>query len=165
MLVKGTPDDIPHFLLKHNLGLSCWQPCCQRLIWAMEGVIMAIFFMASSSIGRVFSPHCGGKWRPFNLWSPSVMTSFLLPVHIAQLPAEAEMRSSKMGTGSGRAAIFHHHHNGGPKSLPILLPMMTKFIPMTTFWVHWGLILKFFLWKVSIVLGKGLVLSKQQVIP
>ena len=35
---------------------------------------------------------------------------------------EPEMRSSKMATGSGRAAIFHLHLNGDRKNRPILLP-------------------------------------------
>ena len=34
---------------------------------------------------------------------------------------EPEMRSSKMATGSGRAAIFHLHLNGDRKKYPILL--------------------------------------------
>ena len=34
---------------------------------------------------------------------------------------EPEMRSSKMATGSGRAAIFHLHLNGDWKKYPILL--------------------------------------------
>ena len=34
---------------------------------------------------------------------------------------EPEMRSSKMATGSGRAAILRHRHNGARKNRPILL--------------------------------------------
>ena len=37
---------------------------------------------------------------------------------------EPEMRSSKMATGSGRAAILRHRHNGGRKTRPILLPSL-----------------------------------------
>ena len=33
----------------------------------------------------------------------------------------SEMRSSKMATGSGRAAIFHLHLNGGPNKPPQVL--------------------------------------------
>ena len=38
---------------------------------------------------------------------------------------EPEMRSSKMATGSGRAAIFLPLRNGGRKTRPILLPSVT----------------------------------------
>ena len=48
------------------------------------------------------------------------MAALPLPVAILD-DLISEMRSSKMATGSGRAAIFHLHLNGGPKNLPILL--------------------------------------------
>ena len=40
-------------------------------------------FLASSSIGRFFRPHCGGgaRWRPFRFRSPSWMTSFPVPAN------------------------------------------------------------------------------------
>ena len=61
--------------------------------------------------GEFFDPYCGGgaRWRPFRFLSPSWMTSFSVP----------QMRSSKMATGSGGAAILRH--NRDRKTLPILL--------------------------------------------
>ena len=40
---------------------------------------------------------------------------------------EPEMRSSKMATGGGRAAILRHRHNGARKNRPILLTSSTVF--------------------------------------
>ena len=39
---------------------------------------------------------------------------------------EPEMRSSKMATGSGRAAILRHRHNRDRKNRPILLLILVK---------------------------------------
>ena len=68
---------------------------------------------SSRTWGGFFDPYCGGgaRWRPFRFRSPSWMTSF----------AESEMRSSKMATGSGRAAILRRRRNRGRKTRPILL--------------------------------------------
>ena len=50
------------------------------------------------------------------------MAALPLPVAILDdLICRKEMRSSKMATGSGRAAIFHLHLNGDRKKYPILL--------------------------------------------
>ena len=75
--------------------------------------MVALEMTSTKTWGAFLDPYCGGggKWRPLHFRSPSWMTSF----------PEAEIRSSKMAAGSGRAAIFHHHHNGGPKTRPILL--------------------------------------------
>ena len=63
---------------------------------------------SSRTWGGFFDPYCGGgaRWRPSRFRSPSWMTSF----------AESEMRSSKMATGSGRAAILRRRRNGGRKT-------------------------------------------------
>ena len=68
----------------------------------------------------LFDPYCGGggKWRPFRFRPPSWMTSF----------AEPEIRSSKMATGSGRAAIFHRRRNRDRIGHPILLAVQGIFI-------------------------------------
>ena len=60
--------------------------------------------------GELFDPYCGGggKWRPFRFRSQSWMTSFPVP----------QVRSSKMATESGRAAIFLHLHNRDRKTPP-----------------------------------------------
>ena len=70
---------------------------------------------SSRTWGGFFDPYCGGgaRWRPFRFRSPSWMTSF----------AESEMRSSKMATGSGRAAILRRRRNRDRKNRPILLLM------------------------------------------
>ena len=58
------------------------------------------------------------RWR----WK---MAALPLPVAILDdLICRKEMRSSKMATGSGRAAIFHLHLNGDRKKYPILLMYM-----------------------------------------
>ena len=48
---------------------------------------------------------------------------------------EPEMRSSKMATGSGRAAILRHRHNGGRKTRPILLACNTEQAEHITHWI------------------------------
>ena len=54
---------------------------------------------------------------------------------------EPEMKSSKMATGSGRAAIFHLHLNGGRKTRPILLTIRIlkwhNFVQATTTELSW----------------------------
>ena len=54
------------------------------------------------------------------LWRWRKMAALPLPVAILD-DLEPEMRSSKMATGSGRAAIFLHLHNRDRKTRPILL--------------------------------------------
>ena len=54
------------------------------------------------------------------LWRWRKMAALPLPVAILD-DLESEMRSSKMATGSGRAAIFLHLHNRDRKTRPILL--------------------------------------------
>ena len=87
----------------------------RRYLWRRHlGFKMAAPEMTSTKTwGAFFDPYCGGggKWRPFRFRPPSWMTSF----------AEQEMRSSKMATGSGRAAIFRRRRNRDRKTPPILL--------------------------------------------
>ena len=59
---------------------------------------------------------------------------------------EPEMRSSKMATGSGRAAIFHLHLNGDRKTRPILLS--TRRIYFSQKWNCWSSCL-----SINILLG------------
>ena len=85
----------------------------RRYLWRrhLDSKMAAPEMTSTGTWGEFFDPHCGGggKWQPFRFRSPSWMTSF------------ADMRSSKMATGSGRAGIFLHLHNGDRKTLPILL--------------------------------------------
>ena len=85
---------------------------------------------SSRTWGGFFDPYCGGgaRWRPFRFRSPSWMTSF----------AESEMKSSKMATGSGRAAILRRRRNGGRKNRPILLTP-TMFIVLGQYSRIWNL--------------------------
>ena len=87
----------------------------RRYLWRrhLDSKMAAPEMTSTRTWGAFFDPHCGGgaRWRPFRFRPPSWMTSFLV----------LEMRSSKMATGSGRAAILRHRHNGDRKTHPILL--------------------------------------------
>ena len=62
---------------------------------------------------------------------------------------EPEMRSSKMATGSGRAAIFHLHLTRDRKTRPILLPVMDFFYPGGIFACSLRLITYFSQWLMA----------------
>ena len=79
--------------------------------------------MNASSIGRFFGPPLRWRWK---------MAALPLPAAILD-DLGTEMRSSKMATGSGRAAIFHL--NGGPKNLP--KSWMTS-LPTSPSWIQDG---------------------------
>ena len=95
----------------------------RRYLWRrhLDSKMAAPEMTSTKTWGEFFDPYCGGggKWRPFRFRPPSWMTSF---------PGVPGMRSSKMATGSGRAAIFSHRHNSDRKTLPILL----MYIPYTS---------------------------------
>ena len=83
----------------------------------------------------------GAKWRPFRFRSPSWMTSEI-PLRCAvqnggpsasgrHLGWPRKMRSSKMATGSGRAAILHRAPQWGSKKVPYTTIVSILLKPLT----------------------------------
>ena len=75
-------------------------------------------------LGRVFRPPLRWRWK---------MAALPLPVAILDdlICGKPEMRSSKMATGSGGAAIFHLHLHGGRKTRPILLLLLVSSVSIS----------------------------------
>ena len=96
----------------------------RRYVWRrhLDSKMAAPELTSTKTWGEFFDPYCGGggggKWRPIR-FRPS----------FREVPG---MRSSKMATGSGRAAIFRHRHNRDRKTLPILLTYIYIYIYINT---------------------------------
>ena len=97
----------------------CYCPACRTTF------ISTRFQVAVSSIGRVFRSL---------LWRWRKMAALPLPVAILD-DLISGSRSSKMATGSGRAAIFLHLHNRDRKTRPRF--WMTSF-PASPSWIQDG---------------------------
>ena len=93
-----------------------------------EGRSLAAGASRSSSIGRVFRPLLRRRRK---------MAALPLPVAILDdlICGKPEMRSSKMATGSGRAAILRRRRNRGRKTRP--RSWMTSF-PASPSWIQDG---------------------------
>ena len=107
----------------HNKGKDIWVEntlLCELYHWRTNFMLCAVI-----SIGRVFRSL---------LWRWRKMAALPLPVAILD-DLISGSRSSKMATGSGRAAIFLHLHNRDRKTRPRF--WMTSF-PASPSWIQDG---------------------------
>ena len=115
-------------------GMGDWDAICTIRIWIFCDHVICILasfdwfnskYKTRSSIGRVFRSL---------LWRWRKMAALPLPVAILD-DLISGSRSSKMATGSGRAAIFLHLHNRDRKTRPRF--WMTSF-PASPSWIQDG---------------------------